>query len=275
MIAKHLETSEETKTETKAKTCGDTFTWGKWGVTSGAKGLVRKGCRETCSASLRFDLDCTEALALDTAQVESPLSSSPESRPRGGVGGGVGGGGGVGVGGGGRVGGRLKSRLGSHPEKPPPLTFSASMTHATAPTTASPSTSPYPATSGHGTPGHRTSGHGTSGPARAPSTAPLKPAAERARARARWEGLVLVPAENASGFKGVVLHHKRFRAVYWRRGQKKHLGTFATAEEVAPKLAYACPLNPTCHPPSSIPLSPHPSVPPRQPPLEPPPPTPR
>ena len=60
--------------------------------------------------------------------------------------------------------------------------------------------------------------------------------AEQAHAAAASEGLALVRAENATGFKGVY-HGKNastpFTATLKRDGRKNHLGTFATAEEAA------------------------------------------
>ena len=68
---------------------------------------------------------------------------------------------------------------------------------------------------------------------------PAKPdlTAEEARAQARAEGLALVPADTATGFKGVSQDRSRFQAKGRRGGQPIHLGRFDTAEEAA--LAYA------------------------------------
>ena len=60
--------------------------------------------------------------------------------------------------------------------------------------------------------------------------------AAAAHAAAEAEGLALVPAENATGFKGVCRDNtksKPFLASLKRDGRKKHLGHFATAEEAA------------------------------------------
>ena len=63
---------------------------------------------------------------------------------------------------------------------------------------------------------------------RPPSTACVAAAAE---------GLVLVPAANATGFKGVSRHGDGYQAQVREGGKRQCLGTFATAEEAA--LAYA------------------------------------
>ena len=57
-----------------------------------------------------------------------------------------------------------------------------------------------------------------------------------AHAAAAAEGLRLVCAENATGFKGVYNQSqgKPFQARLMRRGREKSLGTFATAEEAVP-----------------------------------------
>ena len=61
--------------------------------------------------------------------------------------------------------------------------------------------------------------------------------AAEAHAAAAAEGLVLVPAENPTGFKGVYLNNRSarnpFKAQSWHGGRTKTLGTFATAEEAA------------------------------------------
>ena len=57
-----------------------------------------------------------------------------------------------------------------------------------------------------------------------------------ADAHAAAEGLTLLRAENATGFKGVRLGNnvsKPFQAVLWHGGRDNYLGNFATAEEAA------------------------------------------
>ena len=62
--------------------------------------------------------------------------------------------------------------------------------------------------------------------------------AAEAHAAAEAEGLSLVQsAENSTGFKGVTLDGKQFKAQLKHDGRNKNLGHFATAEEAA--LAYA------------------------------------
>ena len=70
-------------------------------------------------------------------------------------------------------------------------------------------------------------------------------AAERALCAASSEGLALVRANNASGFKGVMRDarkSKSFQARLNRGGKLECLGSFATPEEAA--LAYARALGP-------------------------------
>ena len=60
--------------------------------------------------------------------------------------------------------------------------------------------------------------------------------AAEAYAAAAAEGLVLLRAENATGFKGVFRNNrpaKPFQAKLKRDGSQDHLGYFATAEEAA------------------------------------------
>ena len=69
-----------------------------------------------------------------------------------------------------------------------------------------------------------------------PAPEPPPMTAAEARAEAAAEGLSLVPAENATGFKGVYLvksASKPFSAQLWHGGRPNNLGTFATAEEAA------------------------------------------
>ena len=65
--------------------------------------------------------------------------------------------------------------------------------------------------------------------------------AAEAHATAAAEGLALVRAETATGFKGVSYEHrgrsKPFQARLWEGGQAKTLGSFATAEEAALAIA--------------------------------------
>ena len=63
-----------------------------------------------------------------------------------------------------------------------------------------------------------------------------------AHAAAAAEGLVLVRADNTTGFKGVShsnIISKPFKAELWRAGRKRNLGYFATAEEAALAVARA------------------------------------
>eukprot|EP00966_Prymnesium_polylepis_P277232 6405609-Prymnesium_polylepis.2 len=62
-------------------------------------------------------------------------------------------------------------------------------------------------------------------------------AAKGAKAQARAEGLVLVTADNMSGFKGVCRDGRNFKARVMEAGKQIHLGKFSTAEAAA--LAYA------------------------------------
>ena len=67
-----------------------------------------------------------------------------------------------------------------------------------------------------------------------PEPAPMT--AAEAHAAAEEEGLALVRAENATGFKGVCRNgsaSKPFKAQLWHGGRHNHLGLFATAEEAA------------------------------------------
>ena len=57
--------------------------------------------------------------------------------------------------------------------------------------------------------------------------------AAECHAAAAAEGLWLVPADNATGFKGVHPNSGSFRGALWRDGSLLHLGQFATAEEAA------------------------------------------
>ena len=70
--------------------------------------------------------------------------------------------------------------------------------------------------------------------------------AAEAIAAAAGEGLTLVRADNATGFRGVCHHEKRsskpFQARLKRGGKREHLGNYATAEEAA--LAVARKLGP-------------------------------
>ena len=61
--------------------------------------------------------------------------------------------------------------------------------------------------------------------------------AQEARQAAATEGLTLVLAANATGFKGVSGQNKRFQARLKESGRTVCLGTFDTAEEAA--LCYA------------------------------------
>ena len=60
--------------------------------------------------------------------------------------------------------------------------------------------------------------------------------AAEAHATAAAEGLTLLRAENATGFKNVRRNHGNFASTLWhggRNGRQNYLGTFATAEEAA------------------------------------------
>ena len=50
-----------------------------------------------------------------------------------------------------------------------------------------------------------------------------------------WVRLNLVDCSDFSGFRGVTLHHQRFRAKIRHRGEEQSLGTYTTAEEVSEK----------------------------------------
>ena len=64
-----------------------------------------------------------------------------------------------------------------------------------------------------------------------------------ARRLAAGEGLQLVPADNATGFKGISkVSGKPFQARIWQGGKKRSLGYYASAAEAA--LAYARHLGP-------------------------------
>ena len=83
--------------------------------------------------------------------------------------------------------------------------------------------------------------------AAAPAAAPVASraasmTAAECHAAAAAEGLWLVPADNATGFKGVHPNSGSFRGALWRDGSLLHLGQFATAEEAA--LAVARTLGP-------------------------------
>jgi hypothetical protein len=66
------------------------------------------------------------------------------------------------------------------------------------------------------------------------ASTPAMTAAEAYEAAAA-EGLTLVPAENAAGFRGVSRHGGRFQARVMEAGSERNrsLGTFASAEEAA------------------------------------------
>ena len=66
-----------------------------------------------------------------------------------------------------------------------------------------------------------------------------EPTAAQAKAQARAEGLVLVPADNATGFRGVCRNGGRFQAREGKKrgGKRSCLGSFSTPEAAA--LAYA------------------------------------
>ena len=72
--------------------------------------------------------------------------------------------------------------------------------------------------------------------AKRPAAAPPLTSAE-ALQRARAEGLVLLKADNKTGYLGVNLDNpgasKPYQARVWCGGRQVHLGTFATAEEAA------------------------------------------
>ena len=61
--------------------------------------------------------------------------------------------------------------------------------------------------------------------------------AEQARAAAEREGLELIPANHDCRFRGVCHNYGKFATKVWEGGQRRHLGSFDTAEEAA--LAYA------------------------------------
>jgi hypothetical protein len=69
--------------------------------------------------------------------------------------------------------------------------------------------------------------------ARAEAIVPMPMTAQQAREAAAAEGLQLVAAANATGFKGVSRSGKRFAAVVGEGGRTTRLGTFDTAEEAA------------------------------------------
>ena len=74
-----------------------------------------------------------------------------------------------------------------------------------------------------------------------PAPEPTPMTAAEAHAAAEAAGLVLVRAENATGFKGVYRSDrhisKPFKAQLWHGGRINNLGTFATAEEAALAIA--------------------------------------
>ena len=74
---------------------------------------------------------------------------------------------------------------------------------------------------------------------RAAAAPPLT--SEEARQQAQAEGLTLRLADNKSGYSGVCLNEssrpKPYQAGYMRGGKKVHLGSFATAEEAALRIA--------------------------------------
>ena len=75
-----------------------------------------------------------------------------------------------------------------------------------------------------------------------PAAEPAPMTAAEAHAAAAAEGLALLRAENATGFKGVSRSNtisKPFKAELWRAGRKRNLGYFATAEEAALAVARA------------------------------------
>jgi len=64
-----------------------------------------------------------------------------------------------------------------------------------------------------------------------------KLAAGEARALADAEGLMLMTADNMSGFKGVHSNRNKFKAQFHWGSKRRHLGTFSTAEGAALAIA--------------------------------------
>eukprot|EP00966_Prymnesium_polylepis_P067078 1557238-Prymnesium_polylepis.1 len=77
--------------------------------------------------------------------------------------------------------------------------------------------------------------HQLAGPPQRPKgdAAEPEPTAAQGKAQARTEGLVLVTAGNATGFRGVYLNRGRFVAQAREGGKQLNLGNFSTPEAAA------------------------------------------